>query len=121
MDKMTRVIWTELTPGGTTGLTHAESQKACLDLSFANYTDWRLPDQNELIQAFINTIGGLETTYTGFGSTNNVTWSSTSRSNATIGWQGTKESWHMNLYTMAADYTDRTNTTRNYRCVRDAN
>ncbi len=96
----------------------SEAITYCEDLSFAGYSDWRLPNQNELLSivdydkhdSAINS--AFKNTYP------NYYWSSTIRSD------NSNNAWLVNFNdggTFILDSSKDNNNSRYVRCVRDAN
>lgn len=63
-DKISGVIWSESSPvvdsaAGLTTKSWSESVRHCDDLNYGGYSDWRLPTENELLEAYVHGISDL--------------------------------------------------------------
>lgn len=81
----------------------------CADLTDGGYTDWYLPTQKELQQAYIN---GIYNQTSGSFATTSSFWSSTEQSN------GSSYAWRVTLYSGYTITYDKTSTSFAVRCVR---
>jgi hypothetical protein len=96
--------------------------KYCEDLSLGSYTDWRLPNQKELLTIADRSRYNPAIDNTVFQNIGQSTdrfspsyWSSTTR----IEHPTTIDAWHVH-FRHGFNYYNRKDTTRNVRCVRDA-
>lgn len=122
-DRISNLIWSEQLPTsgaapGSSTTDYASAVKRCDDLTFGSYSDWRLPTQKELMDAYVHSIRAIGYNGTGtarasgtldnndyfIANTDLPYWSSTSRSTASGGWAGERAAWPVTLYDGAPVY-----------------
>ena len=115
-DKISGMYWTNLqrsTQNSTFNKDWAAAVTACEGLTMGGFSDWRLPTQKELMQAYVNGIATIESSAF-VGDMNQYFWTSTSL-NVIV--SSKRNGWAVIPETGATAYREKTNSYRTM-CVR---
>ncbi len=110
IDRITGLMWTKEQGTGSTLYSWQDAITQCDNLNYGGYTDWRLPTQKEMMQAYTDGIWSQKATDK-LSLTSNAYWSSSTGS------YDTSYAWGVDLLDGSTDYKGKSISTR-VVCVR---